>query len=225
MNPAQRPSGFTLIELAIVLFIVALLMGGLMLPLSAQMEARGRAETDKALGEIREALIGYALTNKKLPCPMLLAAPGTAGADPANATYGVAAATCSPGVEGYLPWKTLGVREIDGWGTPRAASTDPFVGYWKYRLDRNFGVTFTLSTALGGTLTVNDHQGNALTDAAGAPVALVYSTGANKLANGRNGDGTVDDYEAGENTASFDDQVLWISRPLLIGRMVSAGAL
>ncbi len=39
--------GFTLVELAIVLFIVALLLGGMLLPLSAQQDIRARQDTDR----------------------------------------------------------------------------------------------------------------------------------------------------------------------------------
>jgi prepilin-type N-terminal cleavage/methylation domain-containing protein len=65
----SRSSGFTLVELAMVLFIVSLLIGGLLMPLSAQNEVRGRQETDRALANIREALIGFAAINGRLPCP------------------------------------------------------------------------------------------------------------------------------------------------------------
>lgn len=58
-----RPRGFTLIELAIVLVIVTILIGGLAMPLSAQIQARRIAETKKTLEEAREAIIGYAMSN------------------------------------------------------------------------------------------------------------------------------------------------------------------
>ncbi len=75
MPTFRRPSGFSLIELAIVLFIVSLLIGGLLMPLSAQNEIRGRQETDKALANIREALIGFAVVNGRLPCPAVASIP------------------------------------------------------------------------------------------------------------------------------------------------------
>ena len=56
-------NGFSLIELAIVLVIVTLLIGGLAVPLSAQIEARRIAETRKIMEEAREALMGYAMTH------------------------------------------------------------------------------------------------------------------------------------------------------------------
>lgn len=56
--------GFTLIEMAVVLIIVTILIGGLAMPLSAQIQARRIAETKKTLEEAREALIGYAMNNR-----------------------------------------------------------------------------------------------------------------------------------------------------------------
>ena len=55
--------GFTLIEMAVVLIIVTILIGGLAMPLSAQIQARRIAETKKTLEEAREAIIGYAMSH------------------------------------------------------------------------------------------------------------------------------------------------------------------
>ena len=59
----KRMRGFSLIELAIVLVIVTLLIGGLAVPLTAQIQARRIAETKKTLEEAREAIIGYAMSH------------------------------------------------------------------------------------------------------------------------------------------------------------------
>lgn len=59
----KRARGFTLIELAIVLVIITILIGGLVAPLSAQIQSRRIAETQKTLEEAREAVIGYAMGN------------------------------------------------------------------------------------------------------------------------------------------------------------------
>lgn len=61
MNKTQQ--GFSLIELAIVLVIVTILLGGLAVPLSAQIEARRIAETRKIMDEAKEAIMGYAMTH------------------------------------------------------------------------------------------------------------------------------------------------------------------
>lgn len=108
---AQR--GFTLIELAIVLVIVTILIGGLAMPLSAQIQARRIAETKKTLEEAREAIIGYAMTHQTsgspprpyLPCPD---SDGDGREDrPGN--------ECTK-QSGWFPWVTLGAAAQDAWG-------------------------------------------------------------------------------------------------------------
>lgn len=226
----QKPGGFSLVEMAIVLTIVALLLAGLLPTLSGQMEQQRRKETRKALDDIQQALMGYAIINGYLPCP-------STQADPANANYGVANATCnaSATAEGYLPWKTLGVSETDAWGTKRSGVGDAWVGYWRYRVDRNFaGAPFTLSTGFGtcpsassDCLTVYNNAGSSLTNTSERPVAIVYSTGPNIVADGQNAsyEATNGAYQSDVPSPSFDDILIWVSRPQLFNRMVSAGKL
>ncbi|RTL54983.1 MAG: prepilin-type N-terminal cleavage/methylation domain-containing protein [Rhodocyclaceae bacterium] len=216
----MKLKGFTLTEMAVVLVIVSLLIGSLLIPLGTQQEMRYRSETEKNLAEIRDALLGYALLNKKLPCPMPKSV-----TDPTDANYGVAASSCSPGTEGYLPWKTLGVREVDAWGTPRSNATDSFSGYWLYRVDVNFTNTISISTAAASSISIKDNNNNALTGSSEPPIAVVFSTGANRTADGLNGDSTPDVYQSGEVTSTFDDMLIWLSRPLIFSRMVAAGQL
>ncbi|MDZ7595211.1 MAG: type II secretion system protein [Thiobacillus sp.] len=59
----KRTRGFTLIELAIVLVIVTILIGGLAMPLSAQIQARRIGETRADMQAIHDALIGYAMSH------------------------------------------------------------------------------------------------------------------------------------------------------------------
>lgn len=59
----KRQHGFSLIELAIVLVIITILIGGLAMPLSAQIQARRIAETRADMQAIHDALIGYAMSN------------------------------------------------------------------------------------------------------------------------------------------------------------------
>lgn len=211
-------NGFTLTELAIVLVIVGLLIGGMLVPLSAQRDIRNISDTRKALAEIKEALFGFAIINGRLPCP-------TTQLDPANANYGIEDPACV-NVEGYLPWKTLGVPETDAWGSIRSASSDPFTGYWRYRADNAFSTAFTLNTPTASALSVQDAAGNDLTQATNSPVAVIYSTGPDLVANGQNAIAeTPPIYQAGERSPSFDDVTLWIGRPILLNRLVTAGKL
>ncbi|MFQ5659988.1 MAG: type II secretion system protein [Gammaproteobacteria bacterium] len=228
--------GFTLIELAMVLFIVSLLLGGLLVPLATQVEGRNRQLAQRKLDDIKEALIGFAIINGRLPCP-------TTQTDPADAAYGSEDAACNVTVttEGFLPWKTLGVSAYDQWGVTRVSSADPWNGYWRYRVDRNFSLPFNLGTGTIDNLTVQDSQNNTLTSTTERPIAIVYSTGANQTQDGQNSSyeqnpsgnatGTVPNgyplYQGGEanNVTVFDDITIWLTRPLLFNRMVVSGKL
>lgn len=134
--------GFSLVELTIVVAIVGLLLGTLLVPLAARNEMRERREADKALAEIRDALIGYAVVHGRLPCPAAAALPdGTEGAGlEARHDGGCACAgdtteasivphQCSTSTTiGVLPWATLSLAETDAWGRRYSYSVDTRFG-------------------------------------------------------------------------------------------------
>jgi prepilin-type N-terminal cleavage/methylation domain-containing protein len=118
--------GFSLVEMAIVMAIVALLLAGLLPTLSSQIEQQHRSDTRRQLAEIQQALIGYAITNGRLPCPADPTTPA-GGANAAGFAAGTeyttgsgSALTCanvtSSAGWGVLPWATLGISETDAWG-------------------------------------------------------------------------------------------------------------
>lgn len=168
MNPSQHgfQVGFTLTELAISLVIIALLVGGLTIPLTAQMELRDLNETRKQLDDAREALLGYAVTNGVLPCPASIASNGVAVA-------GAVAGTCGS-TDGLLPWADLGLARTDSWSHQL-----------RYRVLPAFAdstTPFTLGTAVSPNLP----------DLAGRSCSANPLTSANKVAavilsHGRNG--------------------------------------
>ena len=221
-------SGFTLAELAIVLIIITVLAAALLVPVGGQIERRQREQTDTALERIEAALIGFAILNRRLPCP-------TNETDPTAAGYGEedvnAAGQCVTATEGMLPWRTLGLVAHDAWGTPRSATADSWAGHWRYRVDGNFAAAppapfVTPATNLANAIRVVDHGGQPLTATGAEAVALIYSTGADRIANGENATyeaGATSTYEQGEPTTTFDDMVKWFGRPLLIARMAEAG--
>lgn len=231
----DQQCGFSLIELAIVLFIISLLLGGLLVPLATQLDARKRNDAQDQLERIKEALIGYAIINGRLPCY-------TSETDPANAYYGVEdpedpLKTCNPtgrASDGILPWKTLGLANgLDPWGIQRAAATDPWIGYWRYRVDSAFMTAFTLTTDFSvpsEQLNVVDSSGNALNSPSENPVVIIYSTGPDQTQDGQNATyeptlGAGPTYQGGEVSGGFDDITAWLTRPLLFSRMVTAGTL
>jgi prepilin-type N-terminal cleavage/methylation domain-containing protein len=240
-----REQGFTLVEMAMVLLIVALLLGGLVPTLSGQIEQRRNSETSKQLDEIQQALIGFAVINGRLPCP---ANPtmNTGVEDPLGGS--TAAIPCGHPYDGYLPVATLGLSgansagfAVDSWGNPiRYAVTkwnnNTFTTPNGMKLA---GISTLLPTgllvcstapipALPGT---NCNAGTSLTPN-GAP-AVIFSTGKNgPLPNGvdeqANLDGTNVTFVSHTPTPSpnqFDDIVIWISPNTLINRMVAAGQL
>lgn len=214
--------GFTLVEMAIVLVIIGLLLGGMLMPLSAQIDQRKNSDTQKTLDEIKNALIGFAVMTGRLPCP-------TTTADPANTSYGVEDTTCDRTTNGYLPWKTLGVPETDAWGIIRTTTTSLWVGYWRYRVDPGFALPFTLTTATDATLnlSVQNSSGVSLTTTTQRPLAIIFSTGKNLTADGQNYNFLPANaiYQSNVPSATFDDITAWLTAPTLFNRMVAAGKL
>ena len=102
--------------------VSALLLGGLMVPLAAQIDRYRLRETEAALGQALEALLGYAASHdNRLPCPDI-------DGDGTQDRPGPVAAPCR-GVEGELPRATLGVPGRDGWGRPlRYRGNDALTG-------------------------------------------------------------------------------------------------
>jgi len=129
----RRQAGFTLTELAVVLAIVALLLGSVTYTLSAHLESRAQLETQRRLADARELLIAYAMANGRLPCParyasdadhsaglesFCVAASGACDAgDAATRTTSVQAhGNCAHFYDGYLPAASLGYTPIDSAG-------------------------------------------------------------------------------------------------------------
>lgn len=221
----NRQRGFTLLEMAIVLVIVGLLLGGLFGSLGAMQGRQRTDQTARQLGEIREALIGFAAANGRLPCPAAPATPNTTVGAGLERTPN--AGGCTGGVAGVVPWATLGLPEGDAWGRR-----------FTYRVAPAFarsGTPLTLTTA--GNLNVRNRAAVLL---AGQVPAVVISHGANAFgsrgpggalaaagtnaAEIENSDGDID-FVADTPTTAYDDQVMWLSTTVLAGRLLQAGVL
>ena len=116
----RHRSGFSLIELAVALAIIAVVLGAVLVPLTTQISLRNETATQKLLEQISEALLGYAAAAGRLPCPATENSDGAedfaAGGD---ATNGVCQSNW-----GFVPAVTLGLSSVDGrgfavdaWGT------------------------------------------------------------------------------------------------------------
>jgi prepilin-type N-terminal cleavage/methylation domain-containing protein len=113
MSVIRASRGFTLLEVAVVVLVITLLLGSLLVPLTSQVDQRKTSDTQKSLDEAREALIGFAMSNGRLPCPDT----NGDGLEDARTVADAASDGCASGVYvGWLPWGTLGVAQTDAWG-------------------------------------------------------------------------------------------------------------
>ena len=232
----DRAAGFTLIELAVVLFILTLMLAGFLVPLATQVDQRNISDTRKTLEDIKEALVGFAMTNGYLPCTDV-----TSGAGANDGVEDVIAGTCvNP--EGNVPWVTLGVAATDVWGNRFRYRVAP--GFAQRSPALTFGFTTTAdvrvctTSACTTTLTLASPNG--------AP-AIILSHGKNGLGAINAVTGTAnpaptsaDELEntdvdttyvsrtitpAGATAGEFDDIVTWLGKYTLFQRMVAAGKL
>lgn len=158
--------GFTLLELLMVLLVAGLLMAGLSMPLAAQVNARRAEETRRALDEAREALLGFAATNGRLPCPASAASRGeeafAAGGDATNGR-------CANPHDGFLPAAALGLAPLDEEGFLRDA--------WGTRANRVRYAVFGGGAAVNGVadpLTRSDGMRRATLAGLGAASHLLF---------------------------------------------------
>lgn len=140
--------GFSLIEMAVALFILALLLGSILIPLQTQVESRKYDDTQRILDQAREALLGFAAANGRFPCPASSTSNGAETFSPfgGNATNGA----CNPTValaadvySGFLPAVTLGFTPVDanGFAVDSWGLTQNRVRYAVSRTTLNNGTT------------------------------------------------------------------------------------
>ncbi len=213
MQCRSKQSGFTLVEMAIVLLVIGLLLGGLLTPLSNKIESERYKESNRELSKIVDALMGYAVANKRLPC-----------ADTNDDGFEDIGVNCND--EGSVPWATLGVGREDAWGHPM-----------RYRVDASFTSSVPDPPNTSSNFSVVDRAGAALSPVnPNAPAAIIFSCGNDGLPNGENDANGADDsatcvnpgapnpiYVQDVPDASFDDILVWLSKNRLLNRMVAAG--
>lgn len=225
---ASNHKGFTLVELAIVLFVITLLLGGMLTPLSQQIAERQNSDTRHALESARTALAGYALSHRDstgkpyLPCPDQHSGAGDGEEDR------LADGRCAS-VVGNLPWNTLGVAEIDAWGNRLDYAVSPDYADAGRGIVHNPVPATTVSICrektcappLAAVAVVLSHGRNGF----GAHNALgntnLAPVSADELANV---DGTPrfvmhPPTAADRANGEFDDLVTWISPAWLLGRL------
>jgi prepilin-type N-terminal cleavage/methylation domain-containing protein len=115
MKPRQ--TGFTLVEIAIVLLIVTILLGYTVALFPSQQRLKQYRAVDRQMDQVMEAIIGFAQVNGRLPCP---AQPDDVGLEDINGVVG-----CNT-YAGFVPVNTLGLDGrfnadsllLDPWGNP-----------------------------------------------------------------------------------------------------------
>jgi type II secretory pathway pseudopilin PulG len=221
---------FVLIEIAIALFVLALVLGGILSPINQQIQQGKVRDTQKAINDINEALIGFVMINGRLPRP---ATSSTNGLENAAACATEAACT------GFIPWTTLGSPKVDAWGNLIQYSVTPAFANAAFAL-----------TSVGTKIIQERDSGGTLVSYATAVPVVVWSHGpenfgtndagtarANSSYNVTNADEItnnaatvtfirrIETTNTGITGGEFDDIVTFIPTTVLIGKAIAAGKL
>ena len=251
MSTARTSLGFTILEHAVSLSVIALVLGSILVPLQTQLESRKIEEPRRTLEIAHEMLLGFAAANGYFPCP---ADASSNGQEALGANHGTGSCRV---YSGYLPAALLGFTPadaqgygVDAWDTRfnrlRYAVSDQTVGGVTNVFTRANGMRSVPLASLGATpllvicqsgsgATASD-CGTAVTLASNAAV-VVWSVGANAATGGTsvheaqnpnpNG-GSADRVFVSRATSNvpgheFDDVVSWIPATALLSRLVLAG--
>lgn len=233
-------SGFTLVEIAVVLVIVGLLFGSFIGSFSQRVDTTRRDITKKELAEIKQVLMAYVYSNAApyaLPCPDTDIPPDGIG-------DGVAGVCDAGDAVGTLPWVTLGIGREDAWATRYS--------YWVDSAYSDNVAGFDLDT-VAGSAQINTRVNDNDVVVAINVVAVIFSRGKNGLGGisvgGVNrdvipvaGNGHDDElqnadankvfmsrFNTDEGVAAaggvFDDILVWINAYELKAKMVETGRL
>lgn len=254
MGIRQNCSGFTLIEIAVVLTVTALLIGAIAVPLSARIESRRVDDTVRLLELAQEKLLIYASRFGFFPCPADEFSNGqeAKGADHTSGACPVWYGFLPAAALGWTPVDAYGYA-LDAWGTGGsriryAVANDPVDGitnpFTRVNGLANAGVAAVSSASLfrvcGSGTGVNPGVdcGTAPTLAANAAV-VVWSVGPNATTGGTSVDeaqnpnpqgGSADRIFVSRTRSSgsgpeYDDLVRWIPGPIVSGRLQVAGVM
>jgi len=224
----RRAPGFTLLEMAIVLVILSLLLGGLMMPLAAAREQERRRSTQAQLMEIEQALLGFVSAHGRLPCPATSLSGGQE--DPPGGGI------CSS-LHGFVPSVDLGIQGslnaggllLDAWGGPlrysvTAANNNAFTS------SGTGGMPLLGLGILAPDLRVCPGATSCASPVATGVPAVLFSQGRNRaeppsVHEAKNIDNSTDFVFREYSDSDFDDIIVWLSPNLLYMTMIAAGQL
>lgn len=140
----RKSTGFSLVEMAIVLVILGLLLGGAMALIGPQREVQKIKDTEAEIQRIQEALIAFAINNPNmnLPCPD--------NTQPGTGQEGARTGLDCDFQEGWVPFAILGgAGRQDAWGNrfryrviPSYSQTPPTPPLPRpYVIDTNIGAS------------------------------------------------------------------------------------
>ncbi|MDB5800391.1 MAG: hypothetical protein JWL63_1330 [Rhodocyclales bacterium] len=240
-NTAQGKyqGGFTLVELGIAMIIFMLLLAGAVVAVRVQTQRAAAQQTQAALAEAKEAILGYVAANGRLPCP---AEPFPAASTDIGKSR-AAGCTLASFRRGLIPWKTLGISGLDAWDqyltyqvTPDFTATGfsvtaPTSIYDAPLLMETKTVTPSASIADDGSVAfaIWSHGANghyAINFASRQQLAGTNTIDENVNSPTVNMNGAVVARPASEQGSSygeFDDSVIWVSRFTLFKRLMDAG--
>jgi len=230
-----RQTGFSLVELAITLAVVAVLATAVLVPVVTQIREANVRTTNRILADARDALLGYAALNGRLPCPAVSGATGTEAWDPVGTVGSPADGRCAS-FWGFVPGRTLGLTPLDAdgylldaWGTtanrvryavssyvipttavpPNPQVQNPFTttdGMRRATLAQLGTSTYALLTVCdSGTGVTPDANCNTARTLTDRAVAVIWSVGANAPTGGTGVD------EAQNNISTSADRI-FVSR-------------
>lgn len=240
--PNRHERGFSLLEMAVVLIILGFVLGALFMPLQAQRQQLAQSQTENTLETAKRALIGYAQSQGRLPCPAVAGNGGT------EAPLGGGACTQQIGL---LPAVTLGIQPVNSNGFAVDAWNNPIM----YAItQKNSGGAVSPDFTTSGDM-VNVGISSLAPDLricasslaasctqtinlANNAVAVIYSLGAT----GSQASGGADETENLNAVANidtvfvshepsstagneFDHMMIWISPYVLYNAMIEAGQL
>jgi len=108
--------GFTLLEIMLAMLVLGILVSGLAVPFATHLAMRRHEETRRILEEARDALLGFAATHGRLPCPAIASSRGVESFAPGGDALN---GNCSNFHDGLLPAAAIGLPALDPEGFAR----------------------------------------------------------------------------------------------------------